>query len=553
MNPRIATVGIAVGLALLVIVVFWPVRSHDFIAYDDDILITANPRVHAGLNADGIAWAFTSFHGSNWYPLTRLAWMLDSELHGVEAGAFHTTDLGLHALTTLLLFAALVRMTGAPGKSAFVSAVFAVHPLHVESVAWASARKDTLSGLFFVLALWIHASPRASRPAGRIGTSLAMGLGLMAKPMLVTLPFVLLLLDVWPLGRFQTEGQAERGKRAAWRKAVIEKWPLFGLAIGMSVVTILAQRAGGALTDLAVLPVSERVANALLALLDYTRDAFWPARLAIFYPHPEAGIPALQLAGALVFVVGCSIGSVRLFRRAPAVTIGWLWFIGMLLPVIGLVQVGSQARADRYTYLPLIGLAIAVAWGVSGLVSLWLREGRARTALLATAGAIVIGALAFTTSVQLRYWRDTESVMRHALRVTESNAIAHAYLGVALLARGDAASAASEWRESARIEPRDHVVANNLAWLLATSPDPKVRDGANAVVHAERAARLMRDDPSALDTLAAAYAAAGRFDEAVTTAERAASKAKTAGTLDLARQIHRRAEQYQRQRRWIER
>ena len=552
MNPRIATIGIAVGLALLVIVVFWPVRSHDFIAYDDDIYITANSQVHAGLNADGIKWAFTSFHGSNWFPLTRLSWMLDSELHGVEPGAFHTKDLGLHALTTLLLFAALVRMTGAPGKSAFVSAVFAVHPLHVESVAWASARKDTLSGLFFVLALWIHASPRASRPACRIGTTLAMGLGLMAKPMLVTLPFVLLLLDAWPLGRLQSEGKAGRGDRAAWRRAVLEKWPLFGLAIVVSVVTLLAQQSGGAVTDLAALPISERVANALLTVLDYTRDAFWPAGLAIFYPHPEGGIPALQVAGALIFVVGCSIGSVALFRRAPAVTIGWLWFLGMLLPVIGLVQVGAQARADRYTYLPLIGLAIAVAWGVPGLASRWLREGRAGSVMLATAGSIVIGALGFATSVQLRSWRDTESVMRHALRVTESNSIAHAYLGVALLARGDTISAASEWRESARIEPRDRVVANNLAWLLATSPDPKVRDGADAVVHAERASRLTRDDPSVLDTLAAAYAAAGRFDEAVTTAERAASKADAAGAVDLARQIDRRAEQYQRQRRWIE-
>jgi predicted Zn-dependent protease len=235
------------------------------------------------------------------------------------------------------------------------------------------------------------------------------------------------------------------------------------------------------------------------------------------------------------------------------VTIGWLWFLGMLVPVIGLVQVGAQARADRYTYLPLIGLAIAVAWGVPGLATRWLREGRARTAMLATAGAIAIGALGFATAVQLRSWRDTESVMRHALRVTESNAIAHAYLGVALLARGDAPSAASEWRESARIEPRDRVVANNLAWLLATSPDPNVRDGADAVVHAERASQLMRNDPSALDTLAAAYAAAGRFDEAVTTAERAASMARTAGALDLARQIHTRTEQYRRQRRWIER
>jgi hypothetical protein len=552
-SRRTAAAALAIGLGVLTVAVYAPTRSHAFLAYDDDIYVTANEPVRDGLTAQGLAWAFTSFHGANWFPLTRLSWMLDAERAGLDASAFHTTDIALHLLATLLLFGALLAMTGAPGPSAFVSAVFAVHPLHVESVAWVSSRKDVLSGVFFMAALWIHASASSRRGLRVAGTTLAMALGLMAKPMLVTLPFVLLLLDAWPLGRLAPRGEPDRIDAAALRRALVEKTPLFALAAAMSVVTVLAQEAGGALGKLEAIPLGARLANAAVSVVHYLADAFWPTGLAIFHPHPVDAIPAARVAGAVLGIVALTVGALLAWRRAPALLVGWLWFLGMLVPVIGVVQVGAQARADRYTYLPLVGLGVAVAWGLPALLSRALGRLPARAAVLGGAGALAVAALATATCAQLAHWKDTETVMRHALSVTEENPIAHAYLGVALLARGDATGAAAQWREAARIEPGDRVVANNLAWLLATSPDPRVRDGAEAVTHAERAARITGGDPSVLDTLATAYAAAGRFDRAVETAEQAARGADAAGNEALARQARQRAALFRRGIAWTER
>lgn len=518
---------LALGLAALAVLVFWPALGHEWLNYDDDLYVTANPQILLGWSFDGIAWAFSTFHGANWFPLTWLSWLLDYELVGLDPRGFHATSLLLHAAATALLFLALQRMTGSTGRSAFVAAVFAVHPLHVEPVAWAAGRKDPLSAVFFaaVLFVWAGCERGGASPRRVALTSLLLGLGLLAKQTLVTLPFVLLLLDAWPLRRLPP-----------LRRAVFEKWPLFLLVAASSTVTLLAQRSAGAVAGLEQIPLIDRMANALVACAAYVGKAFLPIGLAVFYPHPGTALPGWKVAVSAALLGALSALAWRSWRRTPAIAVGWLWFVGMLVPVIGLVQVGSQAMADRYTYLPLVGLAMAVAWGVPA-------TGLPRRAQR-LAGCAAVVALAVTASFQLRHWRDSESLMRHALAVTQENPIAHAYLGLALLQRGRVQAGLHEWRESARLDPGYLTVANNLAWLLATSPELDVRRPAEAVGYAERARSLAGEDPSVLDTLAAAYAAAQRFDEASSTAQRAAELAEASGDDALAAGIRERLALY---------
>jgi tetratricopeptide (TPR) repeat protein len=536
---------VAVGLAALSMAVFWSMRQNAWLNYDDDIYITSNPSLTLGWSAEGLRWAFTTFHGANWFPLTWLSWMLDFELHGLDPSAFHTTSLLLHACSAALLFLALERMTGSLGRSAFVAAVFALHPLHVESVAWASARKDTLSGLFFMLALLCYApgggAGRSPRRIGLVFTALA--LGLLAKQTLVTLPFVLLLLDYWPLGRLRRADAPERWQPAALRRAVLEKWPLFALVAGMSGVTLVAQRSAGAVADLTQLSLFSRLANAPVAYATYLGKTFWPRGLTVFYPHVAQSLPGWKIAAALALLLLLSGLALRTARRHPAFSVGWFWFLGTLVPVIGLVQVGSQSMADRYMYLPLVGLALAVAWELPELATRWIPDARRRRAALAAAACACVAALGATTSLQLRHWRDSEALMRHALAVTHNNHIAHAHLGIALLERGEVAAAVAHWRESARLRPGFLEVANNLAWLLATTPDPDQRDPAGAIELAERAVRLAPAAAAVVDTLAAAYASARRFDEAAQAAQRAHSLASQSGEVALAADIGRRLAQ----------
>jgi tetratricopeptide (TPR) repeat protein len=546
---------VATGLAALTLVVFWSMRQHAWLNYDDDIYITSNPYLSLGWSAEGVRWAFTTFHGANWFPLTWLSWMLDYELHGLDPSAFHTTSLLLHAGATALLFLALQRMTGNTGRSAFVAAVFALHPLHVESVAWASARKDTLSGLFFMLALLIYApGGSGDRSPGRIALVFAaLALGLLAKQTLVTLPFLLLLLDDWPLRRLRRADDPERWQPAAVRRAVLEKLPLFALVAGTSVVTVIAQRSAGAVADLTQLSLSARLANAPVACASYLGKTFWPSGLAVFYPHAAQSIPGWKVASALALLVGLTGLALRAARRHPAFCVGWFWFLGTLVPVIGLVQVGSQAMADRYMYLPLVGLALAVAWEGPELAARWIPDARRRRTVLAALACACITALAITTSRQLRHWQDSEALMRHALAVTQRNHIAHAHLGIALLERGEVAAAVTHWREASRLKPQFLEVHNNLAWLLATTPDRGQRDPAGAIELARRAARLAPDDAAVLDTLAAAYASARRFADAERTAERALGLATRAGDSALAADIERRLALYRRGVSYVER
>ncbi|MBW1685274.1 MAG: tetratricopeptide repeat protein [Deltaproteobacteria bacterium] len=413
---------LALLLAAATVAVYWPALTSGFVNYDDDIYVSERSEVRAGLSREGVAWAFTSFQGANWFPLTRLSWMLDAELFGLDPGAFHATSLALHVANALLLFLALLRLSGAPWPSAFAAGVFALHPLHVESVAWVSTRKDVVSGLFFMLALLAHERCARSdrRRAWRAVLFALLALGLMAKPMLVTLPCVLLLLDYWPLGRL-------RG-REDLRKALVEKLPLFALAALACGVTLVAQRAGGALQALERYPLLMRIENALDAYTVYVAKAFWPSGLAVFYPYAHGGLPLWRVAIGALLLIGISAWVLRELRRRPYLAVGWLWFVGTLVPVSGLVQVGQAARADRYTYLPLIGLSIMLAWGARELV--------ARRPALALgvrrAGILALAALAVTASLQVQTWRDSTSLFEHALRVTHRNHVAHINLGLEL-------------------------------------------------------------------------------------------------------------------------
>jgi len=545
---------LAAGLVALVLLAFAPVREHAWLNYDDDVYVTANPGVLQGLSPEGLRWAFTTFHGANWFPLTWLSWQADHSAFGLERSGYAATNVALHALATLLLFLALVRMTGATGRSAFVAAVFAVHPLQVEPVAWIAGRKDPLAGVFFMLALWVYGGARGGAvSAGRLaGVSACMALGLLSKQTVVTLPLVLLLLDRWPLERLRRSGDAPGWDGAALRRCALEKLPLLALALAAGVMTVIAQGSAGVIADVDELPPAARAANALVAAASYVGKALAPHDLAVFYPHPVSR-PFLQVGGALLLLVGLTGGALACARRHPAVTVGWLWFAVTLLPVIGLVQVGSQSMADRYMYLPLVGLTVAVAWGAPALVAGLPGGDRARRAVLVGVALLAVAGLATGTRLQLRHWRDSEALMRHALAVTQGNFIAHAHLGAALLEQGRALEAADAWRESARLRPDYATVANNLAWLLATHRDARVRAPQEAVAHAERAAAASPDDPAVLDTLAAAYAAAGRFDDAVATASRAAREVRERGRPELARAIEARRDRYRRGRTWIER
>jgi tetratricopeptide (TPR) repeat protein len=535
----------------LAVGVFLPIRNHEWLNYDDNVYVTQSDPVSEGWSRESVLWAFSSFDGANWFPLTRLSWMLDTELHGVDAGGFLLTNLLLHALAGLVLFTALVRLTGKAWHGAFVAAIFAVHPLHVESVAWVSARKDPLSGLFFALSLLVYARERerGASLATRAALFACVALGLMAKPILVTLPFVLLLLDAWPLGRLRRADSSGRWDPAKLRAVVVEKLPLLALVGAFSGVTFLAQHSRGTVASLEQVSAATRLGNALVSYVAYLGKAFWPTRLAVFYPHAGGDLSPAGVATAAAILLAVSLGVWRLRRSRPYLAVGWLWYVGTLIPVIGIVQVGSQAMADRYTYIPLIGLGIAVAWGASDACA----RLPGRRVVLPVAACAAIAALAATASVQIRHWRDSASLFRHALEVTRNNHVAHSYLGTALLERGQTADAIYHYEEALRLRPDLLTVANNLAWLLATVRDARYRNPSAAVAVAERAAQMTeRGNPAVLDTLAAAYASARRFDDAARTLRRAIEISRSSGDLALVAELEQRLALYRARRPYIE-
>ena len=592
------TIGICIALASLTWLVFGQTIWHDFINYDDPHYVYENTRITGGLSISGIAWAFTHIHAMNWHPLTTISHMLDCQLYGLKAGWHHFTNVVLHTLAAILLFLALRQMTETVWRSAFVAAIFAIHPLRVESVAWIAERKDVLSGVCFMLTLLAYVYyTRAPSLRRYLGVALVFVLGLMSKPMLVTLPFVLLVLDYWPLRRI---GRQTSDVRRQLFVPVLEKIPLVALSAVSSVVTFLAQKSAvGWAQDL---PIATRINNAVVSYVAYIWQMLWPARLAVFYPHPENRLPLWEIIFSFLLLICITAAAIALRKQRPYLITGWLWYLGMLVPVIGLVQVGWQGRADRYTYLPQIGLYIAATWGTADLTALY----RHQRTILSTAAIFIIGSLSLCAWVQTTYWRNSETLFRHALAVTTNNDVAENNLGIVFLGQGKVDEAISmlqaavelrpdnspahenlakallqkgrvseaiihyrkllelqpdnievhnivgtvltqqgrvregveEWQKVLTIQPDNGNAMSNLAWVFATSPDDSLRDGAQAVQLAEQALHISaRRIPLLFRTLAAAYAESGRFSEAIQTAQQGFELANAQGNSGLATEL----------------
>ncbi len=495
--------------------VYAPVRAHPFIAFDDPQYVTENRHVNTGLSAGNVAWAFTSGEQGNWHPLTWISHMIDVELYGLDAGAHHLTNVAIHILTSLLLLQLLVVLTGARWRSLLVAGLFAVHPMHVESVAWIAERKDVLSALFWLATILAYAAyaraPGAARYAAVVG--LFAG-GLMSKPMVVTLPCVLLLLDLWPLGRI-----ASALDLRAWRPLVVEKLPLFGMTAAASVVTFLVQQQSGAVKTLESLSVGRRLETALLGYQTYVSRLVWPRDLAVLYPFPGS-IPIWQTAFAAAGIGLVTWLAWRARQRRPWLLVGWLWFVGMLVPVSGLVQVGSQPFADRFTYIPYTGLFIIVAWGAA--------EARARRPALSRAAWPVSLAVlaAFTVGArnQVSHWRDSVALWSRALDVTERNYRAHSALGFALDQAGRTDEAVVQYNSALAIRPNYAEALSNLGMLRAQDGDLAV-----AAAHLSAALAVDGDFVEALGNLGTVRARQGRLDEAISLFERARGLAPESG------------------------
>jgi tetratricopeptide (TPR) repeat protein len=669
-------IAICATLAAITWTVFGRTIGHDFVNYDDGVYVYQNPVVRDCLTRHGIVWAFTQPHAGNWHPLTTVSHMLDCAIFGLKPGGHHFSNLLLHTLAVLSLFLVLQKMTGGPPpaqrglrpggnrtgnvwRSAFVAAVFAIHPLHVESVAWISERKDVLSALFFMLILGAYAHYARKPSLGRyVVVAILFVCGLMSKSMLVTVPFVLLFLDYWPLGRIQrsevrgqTAGtQSATFKKRSWARLIAEKIPLFALSIACGLITfVIQERAAGSLEQL---PLGWRINNAIVSCVTYIGQMFWPARLAVFYPHPEDHLTIWHVGLALAFLIAITALVFALRKTRPYLLVGWLWYLTMLLPVIGIVQVGLQGHADRYTYLPQIGLYIGLTWLIADLLASF----RYRRQILATASMIVIAVLSACAWKQTSYWRNSESLWTYTLAVTSGNETAHTNFGMFLLERGqiddaishletalqilsrsgeahynlsralvhsdlgeafvdkgsiekaithlqkavalkpdypdahynlgsalsqkgDIDQAIAEWRTTLSLRPDDagahtslgnallqkgdlreavaHYQAaievapnsilplNNLAWVLSTCPDSAFRNGPRAIELAQRAVQLSDiKNPVFIRTLAAAYAEAGRFPDAIKVVQRALELAQERHDADLAHDIEKDIEVY---------
>ena len=469
-------------LAAVSLGLYWRTGAHPFVVFDDGLYVAGNARVQGGLSPEGVAWAFTTTETGNWHPLTWMSHMADVSLFGLDAGAHHRVNAFLHAANAALLFFVLLRMTASPWRSAFAAALFALHPLHVESVAWVAERKDLLCALFWLLAMGSYAR-YAGRPGAARYLPVAgfMALALLSKPMAVTLPFCLLLLDFWPLGRLSPPG---KGGGAPLPRLLAEKVPLFALSAASCVVTYLAQQTVGTVGSLLHLPAGVRLANAAVSYARYLGKTAWPSGLAVLYPHPGASLPAWQVAGAVLLLLCVSALAVWRIKRSPFLAVGWFWFLGTLVPVIGLVQVGAQAMADRYTYIPLVGLFIAAAWGVPGIVP----DGRLKKRGLAAAACVVLTALAAASWVQAGHWRSSVALFEHAVEVTRDNWFAENNLGFSLDMEGRKDEAIAHYRASIGIKPDFPVARNNLGAILAAQGE-----FAEAAVHFREALRAQPD------------------------------------------------------------
>ncbi|MGA1825341.1 MAG: tetratricopeptide repeat protein [bacterium] len=485
---------VSLFLVITILTMYWQVRNHEFVSYDDTVYVTENPYVVNGLTIEGIIWSFKAKEAGNWHPITWLSHMLDAQLYGKDAGRHHMTSVLFHIMNSLLLFFIFYTMTKDIWQSAFIAVLFALHPLNVESVAWVAERKNVVSTFFWMLTLasyiWYSERPGSIR---YLIPLILFALGLMAKPMVVTLPFVLILMDYWPLKRFE------------FFHSVYEKIPFFVLTVISCIVTFHAQLAGGAVGSLNVYPWNVRIANALVSYIKYLGKMIWPFRLTILYPYPET-VPLWHVVGASLFLTAIFLFAIRNIKRYPYFAVGWLWFLGTFIPAIGIVQVGMQAMADRYAYVPLIGVFIMIAWGVPDLMSRW--HGR-------QIGCIAIAALLFPTLMaitweQVGYWANSTILYEHALNSTKNNDIAHYNYGKVLDEQGRLVDAMKHYSEAVRIRPTYTEAHNNLGVALA-------RQGKHmeAVKHYLKVLRIKPDDENVYNNLGIAYAQQDHLEEAI--------------------------------------
>ncbi|MEN6320298.1 MAG: tetratricopeptide repeat protein [Syntrophaceae bacterium] len=510
-------------MILFTLVTFWQVQYCQFINdYDDHYYITGNSYVQNGLSWKGIAWAFTTFYASNWHPLTWLSLMFDYELFRLNPAGYHWTNVFFHIASTLLLFLVLNRMTGALWRSGFVAALFAVHPLHVESVVWVAERKDVLCTFFWMLTMYTYVL-YVERPCWKryMIVFVSFSFGLMAKPMLVTLPFVFLLLDYWPLQRFPFKSAADdrhfqQGYMANTQiipqdvsisRLVLEKIPFIVLSICSSILTVFAQNSYQAIISLDTIGLHYRVANAFISVAKYIEMMFWPKDLAIFYPFIINMLFSWRIIWSVLLFVTITIFAVRWIRRYPYLFVGWFWYLGTLVPVIGLVQVGSQAIADRYTYVPLIGIFITTTWGFTDLLKRW----NYRKAFFSLTSGIILSALMVFSWFQVQHWKNSITVFERAVSVTEKNVFAHNNLGVALYKEGKYDEAFNQFMKTAQIKPDYYGAYNSMGLALAAQGkwDEAIRQYLIAL-------KIKPDHPEVHNNLGIAYASQGKVSEAVT-------------------------------------
>ena len=580
-NDRLITIAVCIFLTAIIWIVFGQTLSHDFINFDDDRYVYENNEVSRGLTLDGFKWLLTHSHANLWHPLTTLSHMADCQIYGLRPGGHHFTNVALHNLGAILLFLVFRGMTGSIWRSAFVAAIFAIHPMRVESVAWIAERKDMLSGVFFMLTLGAYLHYVRKPSVGRYVTmSIFLACGLMSKATFVAVPLVLLLLDYWPLNRVQKSQVS--GQWSVVRGLVVEKIPLFVLSAAASATTVFAQTV--TMASLEQLPILPRLKNAVVSVVAYLRQIFWPTDLAVFYPHPHDQLNIWVVLMALVLIVAITLIAILIHQKYPYVFVGWFWYLILLVPVLGIVQAGLQARADRFTYLPHIGITILLTWACAELTQQW----RNRQIILASVATCVIASSMILSYKQTTYWRDSISLWEHALAVTsdsqtahqnlaaalwskgrtaESNkhsraaAIVHARttlkdfpfdvpthndLGVMLVQDGDVRAGIEQWEISLQLNSDDGNALNNLAWVLATNPADATRDGKRAVELAMKATALPGGNvPIVFRTLAAAYAESGDFSKAIETAQHAIDLATAQNNTSLLATLRHEIELYQ--------
>ena len=497
---------ILLGLAVVTFGIYAQVIGHQFITLDDPTYVEENPMVNRGVTFAGLTWAFTTFYATNWHPLTWISHMIDCQLFGVNAGGHLLINALIHVANTLLVFWLLLRTTGARWPSALVAALFALHPLHVESVAWASERKDTLSTFFGLLSLIAYVRYAKAPSSGRyMWTAIMLTLGLLAKPMLVTWPFVMLLIDHWPLHRFSADNT--RGACAPQiTRLLAEKIPLFILVAVSAIMTLIAQSRGGAVRPFAAVPVALRLSNALVSYAKYLLLTFWPHNLAVYYPFAPMGIPAWQIIGAACLLIGITAFCISQQKIRPYLIVGWLWFLGTLVPVIGLVQVGGQTMADRYFYIPSIGLFIALVFGLADIAKSW----RAAPSLSAGIAGGILLLLATVTNGQIKLWRNSFTLFEYTLAVTPPNFLIEQSLGFALGASGRYDEAAAHYEKTLQIDP--HFYDGLVSMGVTREFQGRLPE---AIDYYQAAIRSRSEDPKAHDLLGMALATQGHGEVAL--------------------------------------